>query len=110
MDLPPLDQEEFTKWKESNINVPIIKESDMLQDMREEVQELLVTCMERCTGSEGTDIQAAGKLIKESMDRRYSPAWHCIIGEGFAYEVSRQLNSTILMYYKGTHSILLFKC
>ena len=56
MDLPPLDNEEFSKWKESNLNRPIVKMCDMQTDMREEVQELLVSAMERCTGSEGTDI------------------------------------------------------
>ena len=34
-------------------------------------------------------IQMACKGIKESMDRQFGPAWHCIMGEGFSFEVTR---------------------
>ena len=27
--------------------------------------------------------QAMAKIIKETMDRKYGPQWHCAIGEGF---------------------------
>ena len=30
MDLPPLDLDEFAKWKQSNLTMPIVKECDML--------------------------------------------------------------------------------
>ena len=82
----------------------------MNNEMREEAQEMVISGIDKCTGQDGVDFQAAGKFIKESMDRRFGPAWHCIIGEAFSFEINRQLNSTLLMYYGGTHSILLFKC
>ena len=44
------------------------------------------------------------------MDRQFGPSWHCIIGEGYSFEVTRQENATILMYYAGKKAILLFKC
>ena len=35
------------------------------------------------------NMQMACKGIKESMDRQFGPAWHCIMGEGFSFEVTR---------------------
>ena len=55
-------------------------------------------------------LQMACKGIKESMDRQFGPAWHCIMGEGFSFEVTRQAKSTLYMYYAGKIAVLLFKC
>jgi dynein light chain 4 len=44
------------------------------------------------------------------MDRQFGPAWHCIMGEGYSFEVTRQATTTLNMYYAGKIAILLFKC
>ena len=54
--------------------------------------------------------QAACRFVKESMDRQFGPAWHCVMGEGFSFEVTRQAKSTLYMYYAGKIAVLLFKC
>ena len=54
--------------------------------------------------------QMACKGIKDAMDRQFGPYWHCIMGEGFSFEVTRQAKSTLYMYYAGKIAVLLFKC
>ena len=55
-------------------------------------------------------LQVACKGIKDSMDRQFGPFWHCVMGEGFSFEVTRQAKSTLYMYYAGKVAVLLFKC
>ena len=78
--------------------------------MKAEAQEHIVSGVEKNTSIEGIEVMAAAKFIKENMDRQFGPSWHCIIGEGYSFEVTRQQNSTMLMYYAGNMSVLLFKC
>ena len=70
----------------------------------------IVNGIDKFGGGDDCDELAASKLIKENMDRQFGPSWHCIIGKGFSFEVTRQSNSTILLYYGGTLAVLLFKC
>ena len=30
----------------------------------------------------------ACRLVKEALDKKFGPSWQCIIGEGFAYDVT----------------------
>ena len=50
MESPPLDPEEFIKWKQAKIRQPIIKECDMNNEMREESQEMIISGIDKCTG------------------------------------------------------------
>ena len=53
--------------------------------------------------------EAMCKIVKETMDRKYGPQWHCAIGEGFGFDVTYQQPNMIYVYY-GKIGILLFKC
>ena len=55
-------------------------------------------------------MQFACKWVKEQMDRQYGPAYHCIMGEGFSFEVTRQAKTSLYMFYSGRLAVLLFKC
>jgi hypothetical protein len=35
----------------------------------------------------GCSVQAAAKVIKDAMDKKYGGPWHCICGEGFGFSV-----------------------
>ena len=107
MELPPFNQEDFDKWKDKNI---VVKECDMEKEMRKETIEHIQTGMEKSISHGVIDSANAAKYIKEQMDRQFGPSWHCIIGEGYSFEVTRQSNATMLMYYAGKNSVLLFKC
>jgi len=31
----------------------------------------------------------AARYIKESLDKKFGPLWHCVIGEGFAFDITK---------------------
>ena len=119
-ELPPFDKADFDKYKQSK---PIVKvslhqslltffsqECDMDANMQTETKEHIISGIEKNTSADGLDVQASSMYIKQAMDRQFGPSWHCIIGQGFSFEVTRQKNSTMLLYYAGNYAILLFKC
>ena len=44
------------------------------------------------------------------MDRQFGPTWHCIMGEGFSFDVTRMDRYTLYMFYASKVAVLLFKC
>ena len=82
----------------------------MENDMKMEAVDNIISGIDKCLGVDGLEFQAAAKLIKENMDRQYGPSWHCIIGDGFSYEVTRLSNSSLILYYAKAYAVLLFKC
>jgi hypothetical protein len=55
-------------------------------------------------------VQAAAKMIKEATDKKFGPSWHCIIGEGFGFDVTYQKENMLYLFYQGAVAILLYKC
>ena len=51
----------------------------------------------------------ACKNIKETLDKRYGPAWKVVMGEGYAYDISVQSGAYLMMYYNGILGCLVFK-
>ena len=86
MELPQFDLEYFNKWKQSNT---IVKECDMDEQTTTDAKDHIVTGIEKMSSAEGVDFAAASIFIKENMDRQFGPSWHCIIGEGYSFEVTR---------------------
>ena len=66
--------------------------------------------IEKASGVSGVDIKQACKIVKEQMDRQYGHSFHCVMGEGFSFEVTRQANQSLYLYYSGKLAVLLFKC
>jgi hypothetical protein len=54
-------------------------------------------------------LQAAAQLIKTNMDKKFGAAWHCVIGEGFGFEITYQAKNMVYVYY-GHIGILAYKC
>jgi dynein light chain 4 len=48
-------------------------------------------------------------MVKELMDKKFSPSWSCFIGEGFGFDVDAEKYSMIYMYYGGAFGVLLYK-
>ena len=86
MELPPFNRDDFERYKDKN---NVIKETDMDEETSKEAIEHIATGIEKNTSNDGIDVQNAAKFIKESMDRQFGPSWHCIIGEGYSFEVTR---------------------
>lgn len=82
---------------------PIVKQSDMHDEMKGDAMD----CIQTAVDTKPTP-EAAAKVIKDFMDKKYGQSWHCIIGAGFGYEVTFQQKHLLLMYFNGL-AILLFK-
>jgi len=54
-------------------------------------------------------MEAASKAIKEGLDRKLGPTWHCILGDGFAVDVTMQKKSLLFGFYNGNIAVLVFK-
>ena len=78
--------------------------------MQQEAQFFVTGGIEKATSASGVDIEQACRFVKESMDRQFGPSYHCIMGEGFSFEVTRQASTSLYMFYSGRMAILLFKC
>ncbi|KAI8853507.1 hypothetical protein BC829DRAFT_382230, partial [Chytridium lagenaria] len=53
-----------------NFNYPLVKVCDMVDELRVEAVDMVVTA-------------AAAKSVKELMDKRCGSSWHVVVGEGF---------------------------
>ncbi len=90
--------------------------------MKTEAKDTISTAIEKASGATGINIevclyyqnlstlQFACKFVKDQMDRQFGPCWHCVMGEGFSFEITRQAKTTLYMYYAGKIAVLLFKC
>nr|XP_031319152.1 dynein light chain 4, axonemal isoform X1 [Camelus dromedarius] len=66
---------------------PLVRHSDMPEEMRVETMELCVTACEKFSNNN----ESAAKMIKETMDKKFGSSWHVVIGEGFGFEITHEL-------------------
>ena len=109
---------------------PMIKQTDMSEDMRGEVKQehlkkksfcknyvgnvvrysqVLEVCVNACEKHTSNN-ESAAKLIKESLDKRFGTSWHVVVGEGFGFEVSYELKNLMYMYFAGNLAVCAWKC
>merc|ERR1719313_1313827 len=82
---------------------PMTKTSDMHEDMRGDAMDSVQTAIDT-----KPNFEAAAKTVKEFMDKKYGPSWHCIIGSSFSFEVTYQMKMLLHMYFNG-YGVLLYK-
>uniref|UniRef100_A0A8C2MRL4 Dynein light chain n=1 Tax=Cricetulus griseus TaxID=10029 RepID=A0A8C2MRL4_CRIGR len=68
---------------------PLVRHSDMPEEMRVETMELCVTACEKFSNNN----ESAAKMIKETMDKKFGSSWHVVIGEGFGFEITHESQS-----------------
>ncbi|XP_055533391.1 dynein axonemal light chain 4 [Wyeomyia smithii] len=85
---------------------PLVKFSDMNDDVRTEAIELSITACEKYA----QNYEHAAKAIKELMDKKFGTFWHVVVGEGFGYEVSYETKSILYLFFGGNLAIVLWKC
>ena len=71
----------------------IKKKNNMNEELSQEASEVINAAIESNlkTNEENQtycDIEKAVKIIKESMDKKFGPTWHCIIGEGMSSDIN----------------------
>ncbi|KFO81722.1 dynein axonemal light chain 4 [Cuculus canorus] len=87
-------------------NFPLIRHTDMPEEMRVEAMELCVTACEKYT----TNNESAAKMIKEMMDKKFGSSWHVVIGESFGLEVTHEVKSLLYMFFGGSLAVCVWKC
>lgn len=85
---------------------PLVKESDMSEDMRNEAIELIVTACEKYAANN----EMAANLIKEQLDKKFGPSWHVLVGEGFGFDISYEVNTLLYLFFGGNTGICIWKC
>jgi len=85
---------------------PLIRHSDMNDEMKTEAMELCVTACEKFASNN----EAAAKMVKESMDKKFGASWHVVVGEGYGYEITHEVKNILYMFFGGTMAIILWKC
>ncbi|KAJ3298248.1 Dynein light chain 4, axonemal [Borealophlyctis nickersoniae] len=91
--------------KARNFNYPLVKFCDMVDELRLEAVDMVVTAVEKHPGN----FEAAAKTIKELMDKRCGSSWHTIVGEGYGFEVTHEMRNLLYMYFGGNLGILVWK-
>ncbi|XP_066988614.1 dynein axonemal light chain 4 [Macrobrachium rosenbergii] len=85
---------------------PLLRHTDMSEEMKAETMELIVTACEK----HQTNNESAARVIKETMDKRYGATWHCVVGEAFGFEVSYEVRNLLYMFNAGNLAIAVWKC
>lgn len=80
---------------------------DMPAEMASEALEVITMSVDKHQATK--NYEAAAQLIKTSLDKKFGAAWHCVIGEGFGFDITYQAKNLVYVYY-GTLGILIFKC
>ncbi|XP_071983477.1 dynein axonemal light chain 4 isoform X2 [Engystomops pustulosus] len=73
---------------------PLIRHTDMPEEMRVETMELCVTACEKFASNN----ESAAKMIKETMDKKFGSSWHVVIGEGFGFEITHEVYSQAVIH------------
>ena len=54
--------------------------------------------------------KGAARMIKETMDKKFGPSWHVVVGEGYGFEITHEVKNLLYMFFGGSQAILLWKC
>eukprot|EP01029_Cantina_marsupialis_P028134 TRINITY_DN774851_c0_g1_i1.p1 TRINITY_DN774851_c0_g1~~TRINITY_DN774851_c0_g1_i1.p1 ORF type:complete len:104 (-),score=9.13 TRINITY_DN774851_c0_g1_i1:103-414(-) len=87
---------------------PLMQSVEMTAEVRSEATEIVTMAIDKYTKTR--NYEKAAELIKNAMDKKFGPSWHCCIGEGFGYEVTYQSKSLLTMFYGEKLGVLLYKC
>ncbi|KAJ1400770.1 dynein light chain type 1-domain-containing protein [Ochromonadaceae sp. CCMP2298] len=80
---------------------------DMSAEMASEAMEVITMAVDKHVATK--NYEAAAQLIKSGLDKKFGAAWHCVIGEGFGFDITYQAKNMIYIVY-GTIGILAYKC
>ncbi|TPX41341.1 hypothetical protein SeMB42_g03502 [Synchytrium endobioticum] len=85
-------------------NYPLVKVCDMVDEVRVEAVDSVVTAVEK----HANNFEAAAKAVKELMDKRCGTSWHVVVGEGFGFEVTHEIKNLLFVFF-GNVGVLLWK-
>uniref|UniRef100_A0A3Q2Z1L0 Dynein light chain n=1 Tax=Hippocampus comes TaxID=109280 RepID=A0A3Q2Z1L0_HIPCM len=85
---------------------PIVRHTDMPEEMKEEAIALCISAFEKCSNNN----ENTAKMVKDSMDKMFGTAWHVVIGESFGFGVTHEAKNLLYMFYGGSLAICIWKC
>mmetsp|Transcript_9478 Transcript_9478/g.13233 ORF Transcript_9478/g.13233 Transcript_9478/m.13233 type:complete len:119 (+) Transcript_9478:119-475(+) len=104
-----LDQDTFNELKKI-IGKPIVVGEEMNGETKSEALDLIASAIDSCFGNTAKlNYETAAQQIKEQMDKKFGPCWHCLIGEGMGFSVTYNKGNMIYVYVSGKVAVLLFK-
>jgi len=78
-----------------SMSYALIKNCDMNEEMRSDCVDSVISACEKYT----TNYEAAARMVKEQMDKKYNENWIVVIGQGFAFEVTHEVKHVLWMYF-----------
>ncbi|KAK9503965.1 hypothetical protein O3M35_010415 [Rhynocoris fuscipes] len=99
-----MDEEEIVTEK-LQFNVPLIKESDMPEDQRNEICEMVVSTFEK----NQDEYDRAVLQIRQTLDEKYGKHWHCILGEAYGYDLTYVPKTFLQVYVAGFLGVTIWK-
>jgi len=79
----------------------------MVLEMETEARDIIVMALDKYISS--GEYESAASLIKGNMDKKWGVGWHCIVGEGYGFDVVHQARQLIHLHYQNV-SCLCYKC
>ncbi|XP_015524115.1 dynein axonemal light chain 4-like [Neodiprion pinetum] len=84
---------------------PLCKTTDMPEEMKQEALELCTTAAEKYADN----YEHAAKMIKESLDKKFSPPFQVVVGEAYGFSVTHQEKTLLYMYTGGNLAALIWR-
>ena len=97
--------QEFLRQSVAAFNYPLEKLSDMPEEMKAEAKDTVVNAIEKYSDN----YEMAAKFVKDQMDKKFGSPWHCVVGEGFGFDVTYELKHLMYMFHKGFIAVVIFK-
>ncbi|KAI8998044.1 hypothetical protein BC832DRAFT_566717 [Gaertneriomyces semiglobifer] len=87
-----------------NFNYALVRETSISPDTLPDILDTLVTAVEK----HPNNYESAAQMVKETLDRKNGATWHCVIGEGFGFEVGAEVGG-VAWVFVGAVGILVWK-
>lgn len=104
-----------------------VQMDDMTSEMQQEAVEIITASVDKFLSTENYEVryvfcgtmlrytylfllQKAAQAVKEGLDKKFGPTWHCCVGEGFAFDITHNTKNMIMIYYGEKLGVLAFKC
>ena len=91
----PVDEAANMEALKRSMQYALIKNCDMNEEMRTDAVYTVISATEKYVGN----YEAAARMIKEQMDKKYNENWIVVIGQGFAFEVTHEVKHVLWMYF-----------
>eukprot|EP00798_Chlamydomonas_sp_ICE-L_P023958 gene23958-9530_t len=83
----------------------LVKFTDMHAEMKEEAMDICITAVEKFPD----ESEKCTQMIKEMMDKKFGAPWHVVVGSGFSYEITYEVQNLLYIFVGGRTAVLLWK-